>query len=417
MQVHKFGGASLQDAGAVKNVRNILTSQVDEPSVLVFSAMAKTTNALEGVIYNSYQNESYLDQLQEIHQFHLQVALELNPDNPDIRRQLDAYFDQIREIIDQRKPETTYDEYYDQVIVFGELLSTFLVHAYLNDSGIPAELQDARELIRTNDVFRSAKVEWEKTTLQITDQVNPGAEKKYVITQGFIAGNGFGKSTTLGREGSDFTASIFAFALNANAVTIWKDVPGILNADPALVNNTVKYNELNYDEVAEMAYYGAKVIHPETIRPLAMKKIPLYVKSFQKPQDEGTLIHDCQLDYIPPNIILKQAQCLISFNMQDYSFISEKSLSVIFHMLDLLNLKINMMQVSALSFSICIDYEPEKVQYLVDSLEKEFNIRYNTSLRLLTIKNYDVASLEKFAMDKVVLMEQRTRHNYQVVIR
>jgi aspartate kinase len=292
-----------------------------------------------------------------------------------------------------------------------------IVYNYLKTIGIYADWLDARKVIKTDELHREGNVDWELTETLIRQKLDTLSDPDVVVTQGFIGSSHPGETVTLGREGSDYSAAIFAYSLQATAVTIWKDVPGILNGDPKFIENTHKYSELSYQEAAEMSYYGAKVIHPKTIRPLAIRNIPLYVRSFQQPEEDGTVIHIHKASYLPPAIVIKENQSLISFTMKDFSFISEKKLSLIFHMLDLLNIKINMMQVSALSFSICSDFNHEKLEGLLSGLKDEFQIRYNTSLKLITLLKYDQQTIDQFTKGREILMEQKTRSNFQVVLR
>ena len=274
---------------------------------------------------------------------------------------------------------------------------------------------DARQYIRTNEDFREAKIDWPLTQKRISN-LKTHIQSSAIITQGFIGGTVSGFTSTLGREGSDFTAAILANALDAESLTIWKDVPGVLNADPKRNMTTTKYPLLSYQEAAEMTYYGASVIHPKTIKPLADKNIPLLVRSFDYPKEEGTTIHHCELQNLVPAIIFKTGQTLITFKMQDLDFINEKNLSVIFHILDKLNIKISMMQNSAVSFTVCFDDYPNKLDQLLEYLANDFNIRYNRNLTLITVKNYDQPTIDLISKDKEILVEQKTRNTYQIVV-
>ena len=305
---------------------------------------------------------------------------------------------------------------YDAVISTGEIASTRIVSAYLNKVKLINDWIDARNLIRTDSTFREGQVDWDFTCLKIRHQIGDLIKERIIVTQGFIGADSNGNPVTLGREGSDFSAAIFGSCLDAKEVTIWKDVEGILNADPKLMTNVTKYDELPYQEAAEMTFYGASVIHPKTIKPLANKKIPLRVRPFGDTSAPGTIIHDCEVKNLTPAIIFKPDQCLISFRIKDYTFLSEKNLSLIFHVLDALNIRINVMQNSAISFSICVDNQDYKISALLEELKNDFNIFYNESLKLITVKNYNNAMIEEVSRNRSILLELRTRNNYQIVV-
>ncbi|WP_316934287.1 aspartate kinase [Hymenobacter sp. AT01-02] len=305
-----------------------------------------------------------------------------------------------------------YDKQYDQVVSFGELLATRIVAAALE-----AQWVDCRPLIRTDHTWREGRVDWPTTERSLRATLPPLLSNGPIVTQGFLGGTASGYTTTLGREGSDYTAAILAYCLGAQDVTIWKDVAGLLNADPKIFADTVRYPEISYQETIEMAYYGASVIHPKTIKPLAVRHIPLLVKSFVDPTAEGTKIHDCRHGLLAPAYIRKAAQCLISFSSKDLTFISEENLEVIFGALAQVRLKINLMQNSAISFSVCTDFSAYRLEKLLDLLREQFTIHYNTGLELYTIKNYDTASIRRIAQDRELLLEQRTRQTFQFVCR
>ncbi|RZK16027.1 MAG: aspartate kinase [Hymenobacter sp.] len=311
-----------------------------------------------------------------------------------------------------RPGEGDYDQQYDQVISFGELLASRIVAQVLG-----AQLLDARRLIRTDQTWREGKVAWATTEQHIQAALLPLLAQGPVLTQGFIGGTADGRTTTLGREGSDYSAAIFAYCLRADSVTIWKDVAGLLNADPKIFPDTVRYPEISYQETIEMAYYGASVIHPKTLKPLADRKIPLRVKSFLDPTAEGTLIHDCQHPPLAPAFIRKTGQYLLSLESKDFAFISEENLEVIFGALAQARLKINVMQNSALSFSVCLDGEPARLAQAVAALRTQFRVQYNEGLTLFTIKNYTPSSVAQLLQGRAVLLEQRTRSTFQVVVR
>jgi aspartate kinase len=417
MKVFKFGGASVKNSEGVKNLTRIIKKFGIKPLVTVVSAMGKTTNALEELTFLAFNNKNYSSQFEKLRDFHLQMVSELIKDTSHpMHADVQLILDNLSELLVNENYRLSYGMYYDQVVSQGEMLSTVIVNHYLSYSGVQSMWFDSREVIKTDEAFREGKVDWVLTEKLIKEKVAPLLEKNIVLTQGFIGSSLTNLTTTLGREGSDFTASIFATCLDATSVTIWKDVPGILNADPKLIKATVKFDELSYNEAAEMTYYGAQVIHPKTIKPLANKGIPLYVKSFDHPEEKGTVIHDIENKDLPPTIVFKFNQQLISFHVRDLTFIDESNLSMIFHSLDRLNIKINLMQNSAVSFSICIDFNEQKISELFKALQYVFDIRYNEKLTLITIKNYDQKTIDELSEGKNILLEQRTRHTFQIVV-
>ncbi|SIT92312.1 aspartate kinase [Pontibacter indicus] len=421
MKVFKFGGASVKDASALQNLAQIVSAQGGEKELLlVVSAMGKTTNALEQVYSLAAAGQDFSEALQQSHQYHLAIVHELFPDRGHpVYERLEHLFAQLRQVLQASKGQslTNYDRGYDQVVSFGELLSSVIVHYFLQEQGMANTWVDSRKYIQTDTTWREARVDWAWTERVIKRDLPDILAQQLIVTQGFLGGTNNGLTTTLGREGSDFSAAIFAYCLNAKGLYIWKDVAGLLNADPKRFAHTVRYAMLDYQETVEMAYYGASVIHPKTIKPLANKSIPLYVKSFLDPTAEGTKICDCRFEKLAPAYIIKDNQCLVSFSAKDFTFISEKNLGTIFNALSELRLKINLMQNSAISFSICTDYNEERLQLLLETLQDQFTIHYNTSLQLFTIKNYDNDSIQEITKNKEVLMEQRTRTTFQVVCR
>lgn len=417
MQVFKFGGASVKDAAAVRNVAKII-ALYPQPLLVVISAMGKTTNALEIIFREAVEQRDFRTPLQALAADHLQVAHDLFPEdkqNP-LFKALQEQFTALENYLPHLKPDG-YDEQYDQVVSYGEIISSLVVYHYLAAQGFPVAWQDCRPCICTDTNWREAKVDWPQTEINIKEKVAPLLEETMVITQGFLGGTTGQRTTTLGREGSDFSGAIFAYCLQAQSLTIWKDVAGFLNADPKYFRNPVKYDEISYQETVEMAYYGATVIHPKTIKPLANRHIPLYVKSFLHPTDPGTVIREVKNGKLVPAFIRKANQCLISFSVRDFTFISEKNLGVIFHALADLRFKINLMQNSAISFSVCTDYDPDRLENLKERLHEQFVLHYNTSLLLYTIKNYTDNSLNFLTVDKEILLEQRTRSTFQFVCR
>lgn len=414
MKVFKFGGASIRNAGAVINMANIIASYSHQPLAVVVSAMGKTTNALEEILNLKTNSDAYHDNLQALKGYHLDIINVLIPDKQNnIYQAVENSFEKLVEAIEAH--HASHNQKYDQVVSFGELISSKIVAAYLQLKLVKMDWLDARQYIRTNEDFREAKIDWPLTQKRISN-LKTHIQSSAIITQGFIGGTVSGFTSTLGREGSDFTAAILANALDAESLTIWKDVPGVLNADPKRNMTTTKYPLLSYQEAAEMTYYGASVIHPKTIKPLADKNIPLLVRSFDYPKEEGTTIHHCELQNLVPAIIFKTGQTLITFKMQDLDFINEKNLSVIFHILDKLNIKISMMQNSAVSFTVCFDDYPNKLDQLLEYLANDFNIRYNRNLTLITVKNYDQPTIDLISKDKEILVEQKTRNTYQIVV-
>ncbi|MCC3156905.1 aspartate kinase [Hymenobacter sp. 15J16-1T3B] len=422
LRVYKFGGASVKDAAAIKNLQHILGQNPDgQPLLVVVSAMGKTTNALEHIFHLAHSGQDYSAPLTELRRFHVEVAQGLLPDAglnddgvPACGQGSGALHHLLQELGDRLATlsKGEYDRQYDQVVSFGELLATCIVAA-----AVGAEWLDVRPLIRTDHAWREARVDWATTERNVREQVPPRLKRGVVLTQGFLGGTASGQTTTLGREGSDYTAAILAYCLGAESVTIWKDVAGLLNADPKIFPDTVRYPEISYQETIEMAYYGASVIHPKTIKPLAVRRIPLYVKSFVDPAAEGTKIHDCKHGTLAPALIRKTDQCLVSFESKDLTFISEENLEVIFGTLAQVRLKINLMQNSAISFSVCTDWHEYRLRKLLEQLREQFTIYYNTGLELYTIKNYTPEAISQLTQGRELLLEQRTRQTFQFVAR
>ena len=407
VQVYKFGGASVKDAAAILNLCRIVRDFGPQgPLVIVVSAMGKTTNALEEIYDLAYRGGDYSAQVQQLEEYHLQCftsICEKLPGDAADTDDLQAFFAQFRLRLAEVSTSDDYDEGYDQIVSFGEKCSSYLVSTALKRQFPGGHVQQfgAYAMIKTDKTWREAKVNWPVTEQQtkstISMLIDGGAE--IVVTEGFIGntakfgGNTQSKTTTLGREGSDYTAAILAYCLRAESVTIWKDVAGLLNADPKIFPDTVRYPEISYRETIEMAYYGASVIHPKTLKPLADRNIPLRVRSFLDPAAAGTIIHDCQHAALAPAFIRKTDQCLLSFASKDFSFISEENMAVIFAALAQAKLKINVMQNSAISFSVCVDFSERRVHQLLDLLREQFLLHYNTGLMLFTIKNYTSASI------------------------
>lgn len=418
MKVFKFGGASVNSATAVKNVASILSLYQGEELFLVFSAMGKTTNALEKVVDAAFNHTpDLLKNIEAVKKSHLDILQHLfNSPSNHCYTQVIRIFEELESMLNPAG--CSYDQFYDRIVPLGEILSTTIVSSYLNECGIKNSVIPAREMIMTDDRFRDAAVDWINTESLIRQHKKSATGcmgEEILITQGFIGATSDGKTTTLGREGSDFTASILAYCLNADEVIVWKDVDGLLNADPACFSQTVKIDQISYYDVIELAFFGAKILHPKTIKPLQNKSIPLRIKSFFHPQASGTLIdNQSSGDSTIPFLIKKQDQVLISFVSRDFSFITEDKLYKLFGMFNRLNIKVNLMQNAAISFTIITNDPGEKMNALLDELKNEFDIRYNKGLVLLTIRNFNELLLDDYLSGKNILLEQRSRRTIQV---
>jgi aspartate kinase len=418
MLVFKFGGASVKDAGGIKNLAGVVKKYNDQQLLIVVSAMGKTTNALERL------TKAYVDQTDDMHdifneikEYHYNILSELFEPSHEVFDDVANTFVEIDWAIED-EPHDSYDFIYDQIVSIGELVSTRIVSAYLNKDGIKSQWLDVRGYIHTDNTYREGIVQWDKTRASISKDIPALLAKGAVVTQGFLGGTSENFTTTLGREGSDYTASIFAACLGAESVTTWKDVPGILNADPKFFPDTVKFDELSYSEAIEMTYYGASVIHPKTIKPLQNAKIPLLVKPFTDPAAPGTVIKEDGVNkFEKPVIILKQNQVLLSVSTKDYSFISEDHLSEIFRLFAQSQVKVNVMQTSALSFSVCFDFYEERFEKLLANLQQNFKVKYNNDLTLITIRHYGQNSVTELTAGRKVLLEQISRNTAQVVVR
>ena len=416
MQVFKFGGASVKDADAIKNVAEIAKHYKDEKLVIIVSAMGKTTNALESVV-KAYcgQDGNEKECLQAVKDFHYQVAGELfgEEDHPVIH-QCEHLFATIERMFGRIPAD--YNFVYDQIVSTGELLSTTLISAYLTEAGIKNKWMDVRDLIRTDNVYREANIQWETTRDRIGSIVPVMLKEQIVITQGFLGGTIENFTTTLGREGSDYTAAVFSNILDAEKMTVWKDVPGILNADPRLIRDAEKINNISYHEAVEMTYYGAKVIHPKTIKPLQNKNIPLYVRSFKTPHEGGTLIHDHNPENIPPVIVFNPNQILLNIRTKDFSFIAEKNLSHIYQILAKYHIKTNLSQNAAIQFYACIDDIPYKNDLLIAELNKTYEVNIENGLELLTIRHYSQTAIDRFTKDKSIRLIQKGKNTVQFLV-
>ncbi|HLU87299.1 MAG TPA: aspartate kinase [Taishania sp.] len=421
MKVFKFGGASVKNGDAVRNVAHILNLFQHEKLLVVISAMGKTTNALELVVKALWDRDktAFEKQISEIEQYHLAICNDLFSDaNHAVYQKLNEQINMLRSRYRDEVPEN-FNYEYDQIVSIGEVISTLIVESFLSHSGFNTTWLDARRLIRTNNMYRDADINWKRTEELIQKMVVPTFEKHTIaITQGFLGHTPELFTTTLGREGSDFTAGIFAYCLNAASVTIWKDVPGMLNADPKYFDNTVKLDKISFQEAIELSYYGASVIHPKTLKPLQNKNIPLFVKSFINPEAEGTMIQSSkEFDHLIPSFIFKHKQTLISFTTRDFSFIVESHLGDIFNRLSQIGAKINLMQNSALSFSILVDAEKIEMAIVLKEFQKDYEIRYNENLELVTIRHYDQATIERVTSGKEIILQQYARSTARIVLK
>jgi len=416
--VYKFGGASVRDAEAVKNMARILGESDNHRKVIVVSAMGKTTNKLESVVKAFTDNGDWKSPLNEVFDFHLSVLDDLNGNrNNDAGESLEKIRKYAFTFLEQDEG-SSFDFIYDQIVSLGEIMSTKIIASYLNEAGgFPITWTDARKLVHTDNSYRDAKINWDSTSERIQsmwEEVAPAS----IITQGFIGGGDHQRITTLGREGSDFSAAIFAYALQARSVTIWKDVPGMLNADPKFFSNTSLLPNISYREAIELSYYGASVIHPKTIKPLENKNIPLYVKSFVDPSAPGTVINDnTSEDSKIPSYIFKTDQVLLSISSRDFSFIVEEHIAEIFACFARHKLKIQTMQNSAISFSVSVADHRSRIDALIKELQENYQVLYNEGLELLTIRHYNERILEELIKGREVLLQQKTRHTLRILMR
>lgn len=420
MKVFKFGGASINDFDSIQNLAYIVDRHKDEKILIVISAMGKMTNALEKVVQAFYEqrNEDAHRLFEKVKTYHLNLLkylIILQWENATTT--LNEFFAKAEEVLNE-KPVKDYNYYYDQIVCIGELISTTLISFFLNEQKIENKWIDVRDVLKTDKTFRDAKVNWELTKKNVEEKLLPlFEENNFVITQGFIAGTDENETTTLGREGSDYTAAIFADLLNAENLTIWKDVDGIMNADPKDFQEAETINELSYREIIEMAYYGAQVVHPKTIKPLQNKKIPLYVKSFLDIALQGTVISEKQILHLPSIIVYKRNQALITLQSLDFSFVEGKPINFLREILDTLRVKPNLTQNAAISFSICVDDVPEKIEQIALQASSVFDVQIQKHLSLVTIRHYTPSSAEAILKNKEIILEQKTSETIQVLIR
>lgn len=418
MQVHKFGGASVTDADGMRRLAEILRAEADGNSLVVVSAMGKTTNALERVVSTYLDGSGFDGFLQEVTDAHLACCNELFEGDrlADCRKYVLDRQTAIVEFL-RRNKSKDYAFIYDQVVSSGELLSSYLLQACLDSMGLACTRVDVRDLVITDHSFTDAVIDWKATASAIKTAIPPLIEKGHVIAQGFLGATPERITTTLGREGSDFSAAIFAHCLDARSMTVWKNVPGILTADPRLFPDAVKLDRIDYREAIEMAFYGAQVLHPKTIKPLQNKGIPLHVRSFLEPGEGGTVIADTEdAPEMPPIIVFKEKQVLLSFSVRDFSFVGEDSLRSIFEAFAAQQLRIRMMQNKAISFSVCIDDRPEKIRRIIESLNSRFEIRVQDGLQLLTVRHPNEGIIESLCAGKNQLIQQKAEVTVQVLM-
>lgn len=418
MRVFKFGGASINSVDRINNLAAILKENNQTPLLVVISAMGKTTNALEKVVDAFYNKETEvaLSLFSDIKKQHVELATEiLKPNDANCHEHLNDFFTEVEWLLHD-KPVREYDYYYDQIVSVGELMSTSIIAHFLNSKKINTYWFDVRDILRTDNNFRDAIVDWDETEKNILKNISPLLKKNHIVlTQGYIGSTTDNENTTLGREGSDFSAAIFANILNAENVTIWKDVEAVMSADPKEFPDAYILAELSFEEVIEMAFYGAQVIHPKTIKPLQNKKIPLYVKCFLNPQLKGTIIHSVTGLKLPPIIVNKEDQVLISIKSKDFSFISGKPFSKLLHLLEDLKIKPNLIQTKAISLEICLDDKPEKIEHLALMCSNDFDVTVEKNMSLLTIRHYNLEVFEKMTKGKEIILTQRTKENLQII--
>ncbi len=416
MKVFKFGGASLKNPKAIRNVVSILRRYKEERLFIVVSAFGKTTNGLEAVIKSIGKPAELEQNFNTVKDFHFDIMGELFEGRPSVYDTVDAIFEEMKGFT--REPiDGDFDYRYDQIVSKGEVLSSTIVAAYLESEGLPTSWLDIRQTIRTDATYRDANVNWEVTEQQFQATVPTLLDKGFVLSQGFLGGTTEGATTTLGREGSDYTAAIASYCLNADSMSVWKDVPGILTADPRLFKNVTKIDRLSFREAIEMTYYGAKVIHPKTIKPLQNKSIPLFVKSFVNPDGEGTMISENLESTYPPVIVVEKNQALLQVSRRDFSFVAEDSLSQLFALFARHRVKVNMMQNTAIGFSICVNNVPERIQPLMDDLRKEYKVFKDSNMELITVRHYHVEILESLKVGKMIYLEERIRNTAKMVLK
>ena len=414
MRVFKFGGASVIDAEGVKNLVSVLQKVGFKNTLVIVSAMGKTTNAMEGVLDNYFNNKKELQSsIQDIKKYHNAILLDLfENEHHQVFKKVANLFEELVSFLSRNK-SPDYNFVYDQTIGYGEMVSTTIISEYLNDIGLKNNWLDVRDYIKTDNYYRSANVNWERTQEQILKKIDTSVLN---ITQGFLGSDANNFTTTLGREGSDYTAAIFAYCLNAESVTIWKDVPGLLNADPRYFENAQLLHKISYREAIELAFYGASVIHPKTLQPLQQKEIKLHIKSFLNPENTGTTVgKGIGLEPEIPCFIVKKNQTLISLSSLDFSYIVEDNISEIFSLLHLYKMKVDVIQNSAISFSVCVDTIYNNLDQLLQHLKAKFKVTINKNVSLYTIRHYNEQAIQTLENDKEVLLKQLTQETVQIV--
>lgn len=420
MHVYKFGGASVRNFEKIKNLATIVQQQPHRPLLIVVSAMGKTTNALEKVAEAFYagKKEEALELFRTIKLQHLDEAKFLLVTNFNaVLEQFNNFFTEVEWLLHDT-PVREYDYYYDQIVCVGELLSTTLVAAWLNESGLPAVWIDVRDVLRTDNTFRDARINWPLTNRLVQEQLAPLLQQhNLVVTQGFIGCTDENESTTLGREGSDYSAAVLANLLNAESLTIWKDVPGVMNADPKQFPDAQYLPELNYEEVIEMAYYGAQVIHPKTIQPLQNKQIPLWVKCFADDGLPGTLIHNRPVKNLPPIIVKKQNQVLLQLSTRDFSFVGEEPMSRLYEMMAQLHIRPNLLHIQAVQIQLCLDNRADKIEQLALKAAAIFDVQVQKGFTLLSIRHYRPGQAEALTSGAAIVLQQQSPTTIQVLYR
>lgn len=410
MKIFKFGGASVKDAESVKNVAMVLKSQGFEQCLLVISAMGKTTNALENVVALYFKKEDYQTEIENIKIKHIDIAEGLFSKDHSVFEEINIFFDDISSFL-RRTKSPNYNFVYDQVVSCGEMISTKIVSEYLNTIGFTNLWLDARDYIKTDDSYRDGVVNW-KGTEELISTLNPVMN---YVTQGFIGSDANNFTVTLGREGSDYSAAIFAYCLNATAMTIWKDVPGVMTGDPRKFDNVTLLSHISYEEAIEMAYYGASVIHPKTLQPLKQKNIPFFVKSFVDPTKAGTKVGISEENQQEESYILKENQILLKISTRDFSFIAEDHMSLIFGYLSKYKIKVSLMQNSAISLALCLEDKFLKIEELNEELQKVFKTEVIKNVSLFTVRNAKLDNIDHFYENRTVLLEQTSKHTLQMV--
>lgn len=410
MKIFKFGGASVKDAESVKNVSMVLKSQGFEKCLLVISAMGKTTNDLEKVVELYFKKDDYQTEIEKIKQKHIEIAKGLFRNNHIVFDEINLFFDDIVSFL-RRNKSPNYNFVYDQVVSCGEMISTKIVSEYLNDIEFTNQWLDARDYIKTDDSYRDGLVNWQKTE-EFMASLNPSV---CYVTQGFIGSDDNNFTVTLGREGSDYSAAIFAYCLNATAMTIWKDVPGVMTGDPRKFEDVSLLSNISYEEAIEMAYYGASIIHPKTLQPLQQKNIPFYVKSFVDPTKDGTKVGASEKNQSEESYILKENQTLLKISTRDFSFIAEDHMSLVFGYLSKYKIKVSLMQNSAISLALCLEDKFLKIDELNEELQKVFKTDVVKNVSLFTVRNAKMENIGKFYQEKSVLLEQIAKNTLQMV--